>query len=273
MDEHMEMELQDTTPLTENAPEQLETSEPMQETDSSIAEKQEATEEALTAGNSSGGDPVNEDAAYWQKVDAAATKRLNEFIRAQYGHIKNPYTGKMIDNVAEYQNYRTQFEAEERSRKLKEAGINEKALTDAISNHPIVKHALEVEKAQETQRVQLFMQDELKKVVQKYPECGIKEIGDFRKTPEGREALEMWRRGVPLEKAYAATHMDELLQKRSQAVKQGALNDLNSKNHMKQPKGGVPGGSVPADVAEGFRMYYPGISDAEILEKYNKYKD
>ncbi|MBQ9091166.1 MAG: hypothetical protein IJY52_02710, partial [Anaerotignum sp.] len=83
---------------------------------------------------------------------------------------------------------------------------------------------------------------------------------------------EFWRDSprLTIADAYLIMNKDKIRAQQNAAVKQGALNQMNSKGHLKQTKGSNAKGEVPADVVEGYRMYYPKATMAEIVEMYRK---
>ena len=45
---------------------------------------------------------------------------------------------------------------------------------------------------------------------------------------------------------------------------------MQGKSHLKQTKGGNAKGEVPADVMEGYKIYFPNATAAEIAEMYRR---
>ena len=54
------------------------------------------------------------------------------------------------------------------------------------------------------------------------------------------------------------------------AAKQAAMNEMNSKGHLRQTKGSNAKGDVPEEIRREYKIYFPNATDAEIAEMYWK---
>ena len=91
-------------------------------------------------------------------------------------------------------------------------------------------------------------------------------------TPEGMETLNLWQSGpISLKTAYAATHLNEIKAKQSKAVRQGVMNEVNGRAHLRQTNnGGQAGAEMPAETMEEYRTFGIGKDDAERLEIWKR---
>lgn len=116
-----------------------------------------------------------------------------------------------------------------------------------------------------------FTRDSLQRLNAKHPDCGVKSLSDLGKTAEGRQALEYWRRGVPLEQAYSAAFADSIATNRAKAAKQQAHNDAVNKSHLSQPKGRASSEKMmDAEELAAYKAFFPNMSDAQLQEMWRK---
>lgn len=205
-------------------------------------------------------------------VDAVVQQRIDAAIARQFGGMTNPYTGRPITTEAELAAYQQAFAAEEQERRLRESGIDRNILNDAISGHPIVQQANAMLHEQQQRQANDFMAQEFAALLQEFPDCGLKEARELMNTPEGMEMLRLWQSGpISLKTAYAATHLNEIKAKQSKAVRQGVMNEVNGRAHLRQTNnGGQAGAEMPAEILEEYRTFDIGKDDAERLEIWKR---
>lgn len=117
-----------------------------------------------------------------------------------------------------------------------------------------------------------FMSQEFAALLQEFPDCGLKDPRELMNTPEGMETLRLWQSGpISLKTAYAATHLNEIKAKQSKAVRQGVMNEVNGRAHLRQTNnGGQAGAEMPAETMEEYRTFGIGKDDAERLEIWKR---
>ena len=184
----------------------------------------------------------------------------------------NPYTNKPILTEADLTAYRSAFAAEEQRQQLEEMGVSKEVLDNYIQNHPAMQQAQQVIHQQEQQAANDFMAKEFEAMKKEFPDCGLESPQQLNETEAGRRALQMWANapGITLADAYAATHRREISKKQSAAAKQAAMNEMNSKGHLRQTKGSNAKGDVPAEIAAEYKKYFPNATHEEIAEMYRK---
>ena len=214
-----------------------------------------------------------------QRIAQEKQQAVNDFIRQQFAGQVDPYTGKPITTAAELEAYQTRYAEEQLKSQLEGAGLDKSVIDKLIAEHPAVKEAQRAtaqaeayRQQQEAMETENFTRDSLQRLNAKHPDCGVKSLADLGKTAEGRQALEYWRRGVPLEQAYSAAFADSIATNRAKAAKQQAHNDAVNKNHLSQPKGGTSNAVdlMPKDELPYWRAYYPGKTDAQLQEIWRK---
>lgn len=204
------------------------------------------------------------------KIEAETQRRIDARIAEQYKGKLNPYNGKPITSEADLNAYLAAYDADMRRQQLQDMGIDQKQLQEIVRNLPEVQQARMIQKQQQEQAAKDFTAKEFAALKKEYPDCGLESAENLLDTENGKKTLELWSKGIPMVDAYAATHRAEIRQKQMAAAKQSAMNEMNGKKHLKQTKGGNAKGEVPADVVEGYRMYFPNATMAEIAEMYRK---
>lgn len=206
------------------------------------------------------------------RIEAETQKRVDARIARQFEGILNPYTNKPILTEADLTAYRSAFAAEEQRQQLEEMGVSKEVLDNYIQNHPAMQQAQQVIHQQEQQAANDFMAKEFEAMKKEFPDCGLESPQQLNETEAGRRALQMWANapGITLADAYAATHRREISKKQSAAAKQAAMNEMNSKGHLRQTKGSTAKGDVPAEIAAEYKKYFPNATHEEIAEMYRK---
>lgn len=206
------------------------------------------------------------------RIEAETQKRVDASIARQFEGILNPYTNKPILTEADLTAYRSAFAAEEQRQQLEEMGVSKEVLDNYIQNHPAMQQAQQVIHQQEQQAANDFMAKEFEAMKKEFPDCGLESPQQLNETEAGRRALQMWANapGITLADAYAATHRREISKKQSAAAKQAAMNEMNSKGHLRQTKGSTAKGDVPAEIAAEYKKYFPNATHEEIAEMYRK---
>lgn len=206
------------------------------------------------------------------RIEAETQKRVDARIAREFEGILNPYTNQPIRTEADLTAYRSAFAAEEQRQQLADMGVSKEVLDSYIQNHPAMQQAQQVIHQQEQQAANDFMAKEFEAMKKEFPDCGLESPQQLNETEAGRRALQMWANapGITLADAYAATHRKELSKKQSAAAKQAAMNEMNSKGHLRQTKGSNAKGDVPAEIAAEYKKYFPNATHEEIAEMYRK---
>ena len=245
-------------------------------TDHAGTEGTEGAEGAEGAEGGEGGEPADDDEGFspelLARIEAETQKRVDASIARQFEGILNPYTNKPILTEADLTAYRSAFAAEEQRQQLEEMGVSKEVLDNYIQNHPAMQQAQQVIHQQEQQAANDFMAKEFEAMKKEFPDCGLESPQQLNETEAGRRALQMWANapGITLADAYAATHRREISKKQSAAAKQAAMNEMNSKGHLRQTKGSTAKGDVPAEIAAEYKKYFPNATHEEIAEMYRK---
>lgn len=258
--------------------EETEVVETEETAEDSAAEDSGAEDEGVDS-NIDGGDPTStaEEGQGFSpdllaRIEAETQKRVDARIAREFEGITNPYTNQPIRTEADLTAYRSAFAAEQQRQQLEEMGVSKEVLDSYIQNHPAMQQAQQVIHQQEQQAANDFMAKEFEAMKKEFPDCGLESPQQLNETEAGRRALQMWANapGITLADAYAATHRKELSKKQSAAAKQAAMNEMNSKGHLRQTKGSNAKGDVPEEIRREYKIYFPNATDAEIAEMYWK---
>lgn len=103
----------------------------------------------------------------------------------------------------------------------------------------------------------------------------IRSLDDLLAMPEYGDFYALVKKGVSLVDAYKLTRYDRLMERAAEAASRQTMRSLGSRGHLTAAAGQPGSGeytAVPADVADGFRLAKPGISDSEIRRRYRRYQ-
>ena len=82
------------------------------------------------------------------------------------------------------------------------------------------------------------------------------------------------KHGLSLPEAFKLANYDSIATRKAEAAKQAAVNQAKGKNHMEQSGNGTSTSENEVDIPQSeiqiWREYYPGLSDAELKNKYNR---
>ena len=178
--------------------------------------------------------------------------------------IMDPRTGRPVRTRAELEACRAGGRAE------KGGGLAPAEYRRPAGEPPEVKAARQaLAYAQETE-IHRKVEDQVRQISRMDP--SIREKGDLSRLSCYEQMCRMVEKGYELADAYRVLNFDELLRRNEAAARQAALNSVSGKSHMAQRKPRGEGGAyVPPDVAEEYRLFLPGITDAEIQAHYNRY--
>lgn len=198
----------------------------------------------------------------------------------------NPYRGTVISTPEEYETYKADHENAQKQ-SLMQRIQQGTATADELNSYvqSIVKRQLQTapelqrakvaaEKAEQAERLARIesgknrLQADIDALNKEYPACGIKSVEDI-KDPA---IVNYMRRGLSVTEAYYLTHRQELAKKQQEVTKQAVINQANSKNHLKTTKGGASEDiSVPEDVKEQYKKFFPDWTDKQIAADYKKH--
>ncbi len=215
-----------------------------------------------------------------QQAKTEAQTHADEYINgviAGLGMV-NPYTKKPITNKAEYDAYKQQFDIDKRSRILESSGMSEEEFKNFVSELPEVKAAREQKEAAEREmksvreeKAKALVDGQIAEIAKLNPD--IKSVADLKNIPNYQRFYDLVKKGNTLVDAYKLANMEDIMASGLSATKQAAINAVSGKKHLdRTTTRGAGAVSVPRDIADAYRAFNPGATDAEIQAHYNKYK-
>ena len=189
----------------------------------------------------------------------------------------DPYNKRPITNKAEYDAYKQQMDIQKKSKVARASGMSDKEFEEFVSELPEVKAAREIQEKAEAQmkeakekEAQLKINDQLTEIAKLDP--SVKSLEDLKKMENYDEFYDRVKRGHTLVEAYKLTNFDKLTAQSASVAKQAAINSVTGKSHLEKTSGrGAGAVPVPSDIAEQYRVFMPGATEAEIQKHYNKY--
>jgi len=123
------------------------------------------------------------------------------------------------------------------------------------------------------ERARLVAEEQLRHIAKLDGEVAT--MDELLAMPEYDSFYALVKKGVSLVDAYKLTRYDRLMERAAEAASRQTRRSMATRGHLTataaQPGAGEYS-AVPADVAEGYRLAKPGISDGEIRRRYRRYQ-
>lgn len=208
-------------------------------------------------------------------AQAEAQRVINEAF-ANSG-LTNPYTKQPITSKAEYDEYRTRYDAEQKNRILKKSGMSDDEFAQFVANLPEVKAAKEAQETAQAaarqvqeQQAKIRIDEQIKEINAIDPT--IKDLKDLTGAENYQQIYALVKRGNSLVDAYKLANYDRLTGSAAAAARQAATNAARGKDHLTPTTTrGAGAVSVPADIRDAYKAFNPNATDAEIQQHYQKY--
>lgn len=201
----------------------------------------------------------------------ANAKREQERVDAEYvrrfGNYTNPETGQPIRSQADYFEALDAQQRLQQRQELESKGIDPQMLNDIIVNNPVIRQANEIiENGKRAETMKMISAD-VAELSQLNP--NIKSLSDVP-----QDVVEKCREipGLRLPDAYKLLNYGTVTAEKANAIRQGTINSLNGKAHLKPVNGvAVDDGMVdiPSEAISTWRKFYPDLSESELRKKYN----
>jgi len=213
-------------------------------------------------------------AAARRKAEEESANKINginnEFKRL-FGNIVNPVTGKNIESYTDYIQAVEYQRKEATNKMLQEKGIEPSVIERLINESPTMRQAQQI--LEDNKKAEASRQLEADLKVLSAIEPSIKTIDDVANHPSYDKVLGYVQNGLGLADAFKLANFDSLASKKSEAVKQAAVNQAKSKNHMETTNGVAVASETLAPIPPGvlgkWRSAYPELSMEQLTKKYN----
>ena len=185
--------------------------------------------------------------------------------------LSNPITGQPITSAREYFDALDAQEKLATQKKLADNGIDPELIDKAVNNSPAVKAAALVLQEQRLKEVQTYLEKQVEEVGRLDPD--IKSAKDIESSERYPEILRYVNENhLSIVDAYKLTYADKLNERRLAAVKQQAINNAKSQQHLKSTDGTATSNDlaeIPQSQMAEWRRFFQGKTDAQIRELYN----
>ena len=243
-----------------------------EEADASVSDgKQSAAENAAYAAARRKAEAQRDLAVESAKADAA--KEMDSLIKSLG---LRDSSGKAITTKAEYDADQAARRQAEIDRQLSRTGLSREALSDVIKAMPEVKAATEAAREMTAARLEAekikqkaAFDAEMKFISDSDPT--VKSVEDLKAKPYFSDMYEKIKAGYTLSDAYRLATYDD--HSRSVADKAAAQAQAKAagKAHMRPIQSrGSSATSVPAEVLNEYKLFFPTASDAEIARMYSR---
>jgi hypothetical protein len=202
-----------------------------------------------------------------------AQAQVDQQFAQMFGKYKNPVTGQPIRNASEYIQAMQAQERMQMQEKLKSAGVDPEALDKAIANSPLVQNAQRMQQQFQQQQVQTMVAEDMRTIMQLDPSKTSEE--DIINDPSYGQAIAYVQQhpGVRLSEAYKLVNFDRLMDNKSQAAQQAAVNQAKSKSRLKTVSGSAgdsKDAEIPAAELSRWQQMFPEKNAKELKATYNR---
>lgn len=222
-------------------------------------------------------EPEDRNAAFARvrrEAEAKANRKMSALdaeVAERFKGLSNPITGQPITSAREYFDALDAQEKLATQKKLADNGIDPELIDKAVNNSPAVKAAALVLQEQRLKEVQTYLEKQVEEVGKIDPD--IHSAADIEKSERYPEILRYVNENhLSVVDAYKLTYADKLNERKTAAVKQQAINNAKSQQHLTATEGNVKGSDlkeVPSAIVEQWRIWFPDKTDAQIRELYN----
>lgn len=205
----------------------------------------------------------------------AFSERLKQKTKEVENKFKKEYEDKLL-NIAKINGYNSWEEMEKSNNKnaLIDAGVEdiekvEGLIKKLIEQNPDVIEAKRIIEKNKEREEELTLNEELEKINK--IDNSISTLDDISKLDNCQEIIDKLNKGYSLYDAYILSNFNNIKTNIKEASKKSALNNIDSKSHMKTTTGGNSDNiNIPQDVLAMYRKNLKGWTDKQIKEHYEK---
>lgn len=211
------------------------------------------------------------EAAEKRAIEVEAQLKRDREIAKKYGKEYNIYSDDDVaEQFGESHGIKTIAEFEEalKRQEYKAKGIDPEMINKLIEDHPAIKQAKANEEAMAKAQQDRLLVDNYSELQKEFPEV----------TKPDDVPADVWKRwndgksGLTLTEAYTLINRKAILDRSVDAAKQAALNNINSKDHIRGNGKGTETDTtrIPDDVLAMYKKFNPGKSMDEYKAHYKK---
>jgi len=210
------------------------------------------------------------EAAEKRATDSEAQRTSDREIAKKYGQYGVYSDADVAEKYGKSHGVNTIAELETalRNEEYEKAGIDPEIINKIVNEHPSIKAAQAAQEANTKVQEDRFLVDSFSELSKEFTE-----ISDAKDVP-----VDVWRvwqngkSGISLKQAYVAVNYEAIATKKADAAKQAALNNIQSKDHVRGNGKGTEVDSVrvPDDVMEQYKRFNPKATTEQIKAHYKK---
>ena len=184
---------------------------------------------------------------------------------------KNPITGQPIRSAKDYYDALQAQQQLQTKRELEEKGLDPNIIENAVNNSPAIKAATQIIAEQRLKDVKIYLDKQVEEIGKIDPD--IKTAQDIEQSERYSDILRYVNENhLSVVDAYKLVYADKLNSRRTNAVKQQAINNAKSQQHLTATEGGNGGDDlrdIPSGQLEQWRTWFPDKSMKELRVLYN----
>lgn len=210
-----------------------------------------------------------------RKAEAEA-KRKYAAIDAQFADAfkdyTNPITGQPITSAKDYYEALQAQQQLQTRKELADKGIDPNIIENAVNNSPAIKAATQIIAEQRLKDVKTYLDKQIVEIGKIDPD--IHSAADIEQSERYPEILRYVNENhLSVVDAYKLVYADKLNSRHTAAVKQQAINNAKSQQHLTATDGGTSSGDdlveIPSGQLSQWKEWFPDKSMKELRVLYN----
>lgn len=197
---------------------------------------------------------------------------MDNRVASMFGNYTHPTTGQPIRTMSEYLDAIEIQERNKVNQQMQEAGVDPSIIDRAVANSPLMRQAQFAIDQASNINAQRALDADFAEIMRLDP--SLNSVADIQALPNFPDMVAYCARtGASAVDAYKVMNFDRIMQAKTGAATQAAINSAKSKGHMANVGGIVnEDGSVdiPAAELQKWQDWYPEKSKKELKALYNK---
>ena len=209
-----------------------------------------------------------------RKAEAEAKRKyaaVDSMFADAFKDYKNPITGQPITSAKDYYDALQAQQSLQTKKELADKGLDPNIIEKAVNNSPAIKAATQIIAEQRLKDTKLYLDKQVEEVGKIDPD--IKSAQDIEQSERYPEILRYINENhLSIVDAYKLVYADKLSTRRTNAVKQQAINNAKSQQHLTATEGGTGGDDlrdIPSAQLEQWKTWFPEKSMKELRVLYN----
>lgn len=210
-----------------------------------------------------------------RRAESEARRKQEAFdarIADRFKGFTNPLTGKPIQSAQDYFDALDAQDSLATKKTLADNGIDPNLIEKAVNNSPAIRTANAIIASQRQKEVVSQIENDVKAITQIDPD--IKSVDDILTGERFPDVLRyVDKNKLSLVDAYKLVYADKLSQRKTEAVKQQAINNVRSQQHLTPTDGGAGKKDtlkeIPQSQLRQWQEFFPNKSPKELREAYN----